>query len=153
MVENKINSSIFIINKVKNFLPKIYLKTLYYSLINPYIEYGLLLSGATQTTLKNIQTKQKKAITIINHADRNTHTNPLFRNLNIFKLTELYEHQVSKFMYRHNNSTLPKPLKEMFTTSRTIHQYNTRNKDHPLIPLSRYELCEGACHSGSQNLA
>ena len=54
--KNKLSSGIYAINSFKNAIPTIQLKTLYYTLIHPYLTYGVLLWGGalkkthTQTT-------------------------------------------------------------------------------------------------------
>ena len=45
--KSKISRSLYGIRPVKNILPKQELKTLYYSLIQSYLEYGIIIWGAT----------------------------------------------------------------------------------------------------------
>ena len=42
-VQNKISSGIYSINKVKHILNNRHLTTLYFSLIHPYLDYGITL--------------------------------------------------------------------------------------------------------------
>ena len=46
VMKTKISKSFFAINKVKHILPRNMLTTLYYSLIYPYLTYGIILWGA-----------------------------------------------------------------------------------------------------------
>ena len=50
-VKQKINISFFAINRAKHFLKRKNLVTLYYSLVYPYLTYGITLWGATYDTL------------------------------------------------------------------------------------------------------
>ena len=62
--------------KVKHILTRNHLLTLYYSLVYPYIDYGITLSGTSHKTHTNrIFIMQKKAIRIIAGAKYNA--NPL----------------------------------------------------------------------------
>ena len=49
-VKNKISSGIYAINKVKHILNHRHLTTLYFSLIHPYLDYGISLWGSTHNT-------------------------------------------------------------------------------------------------------
>ena len=46
-IKNKISGSFHAINKVKYVIPRKHLTTLYYSLVYPYLTYGIILWGAT----------------------------------------------------------------------------------------------------------
>ncbi len=137
-VKGKINSSIYIINRVKNILSKEYLKMLYYSLIHPYLVYGVTLWGGTHLTyLKKLFILQKKAIRIINKTNYLHHTHSLFHDNAILKLADLYNLEVAKYLYRFSKKVLTKPLQKLFTTHSSLHNYNTRNRNNPCIPLNK----------------
>ena len=140
-VKNKISSGIYAINKVKHILNHRHLTTLYFSLIHPYLDYGISLWGSTHNTyLKRLVTVQKKAIRIITNANYNSHSDPLFKKTNILKLDNLYELSVSKYMYALNNGTLPINLANAFSQNRDIHRYNTRNQLNPHIQSRRTNI-------------
>lgn len=151
-VKGKVKSSIYIINRIKNFIPKHSLLTLYQTLIQPHLEYGLILwGGANVSLLKELFILQKKAIRIINKTHYYEHTSPLFRNNKILKLTDLYEYNIAKFMFRYDQGILPSSLNRIFTTNKTHHQYNTRNRNNPRIPLSKYSITiKSVKHRGPQ---
>merc|ERR1712137_757574 len=74
-----ISRNIGIINKLKCFLPDHILKTLYCTLILPYLNYGILLWGNTcKSYLDKLIKLQKWAIRTISNAHYRSHTNPLF---------------------------------------------------------------------------
>jgi hypothetical protein len=52
-IKNKISSSLYAMRKVKNIISTRHLLTLYYSLIYPYIDYGITLWGTTHETHVN----------------------------------------------------------------------------------------------------
>lgn len=126
-LHTKISKSMYVINKTKHFIPKKHLKILYHSLIQPHIEYGLVLWGLTHSTYVNkIKVLQKKAIRIINRAAYNDHTNQYFHNMRILKLNELFELQMAKYMYRLSNRLLPQGIYCAFNLNQHDHKYNTR---------------------------
>jgi Reverse transcriptase (RNA-dependent DNA polymerase) len=77
---NKLSQANYIINRVKNFLPKNSLKTLYYSLFHPHLLYCLPVFGCTSSkNINKIMIMQKKAIRAISKEKRNAHTADLFK--------------------------------------------------------------------------
>ena len=62
-VKSHISSSLFAINKIKHFAPKRIMKTLYYSMVYPYLIYGITLWGATyKFSVNKLTVMQKKVI-------------------------------------------------------------------------------------------
>ncbi len=134
----KLNCSLYIMNRVKNILDKQNLKTLYYSMVQPYLVYGLTLWGGTHTTYVNkIGIQQKKALRIINKLPYNHHTNSHFYHNKILKLKDMYKLEIAKFMHRYNTKSLPSMLLNLFKTHAALHPYNTRNRNSPCIPLNK----------------
>ena len=104
----KVASSNFALNSVKNFLPLRIRKLVYNSLIRSYIEYGILAyGGSTGKAMNQLKILQKKSIRIIANRENKAHSNPLFGNLEILKLHDLYELNVLSFMHDYNKSRLP----------------------------------------------
>ena len=48
--KNKLTSALYVINKVNSYLPVSALKTIYYTLLYPYLTYGIILWGSTYKT-------------------------------------------------------------------------------------------------------
>ena len=75
--------------QVKHFLPYDSLKTLYYSLIESHLSYGILAWGNASESIKHRTIiLQKCAIRAINKASYNSHTDPLFKSSKILKLND-----------------------------------------------------------------
>jgi len=90
LICNKINKSIYCINRAKNFLSKKALKSLYFALVHPHLLYCINIYTCTaKSNLKRLISLQKKAIRTINHAPFNAHTLPLFTNAKILPLEKL----------------------------------------------------------------
>ncbi len=116
MIKSKLSRSIFALNKVKNIFPHDILKTLYYSLIQSHIVYGLQAWGNTNA-INQIENLQKRAIRIINRRAYRSHTDPLFRNENILKITDLYKLQCCLFVFDFKHGHLPKSFLHFFPTN------------------------------------
>ena len=70
---------------------------------------------------------QKKAIRIITSNKYNSHTEPLFKQLNMLKLEDLLKLQQLKFYFKFNEGSLPVYLQNWdITPNARVHNYNTR---------------------------
>ncbi len=138
-INNKISRALFMLNKVKNFLPKRCMRTLYYGLVHPSLIYGLLAWGHTVENSNNkMFLLQKRALRIINRERYNTHTDPLFKSNRILKVSDLYKQQTNIFMMSFNKHILPVSFDGMFKYNHEIHPERiTRNMNHIHIERSK----------------
>ena len=90
--------------RLKNFLPTDTLRILYNSLILPHLQYSILSWGFKRGRLEKLQ---KRTIRIISNTKYNSHTDPLFKKLNLLKLKDLFELNVLKLFYKFKNNSLP----------------------------------------------
>ena len=96
----KLSRSIYILNSVKNMLPNDILRQLYYTMVQPYLTYGIILWGSTyQSYLKRTVILQKKDIRYMHKAHYNAHTKPLFYASNVLNIEYTYLLEVAKFMH------------------------------------------------------
>jgi hypothetical protein len=131
---SKISGGLYALNKIKHILSTYNMRTLYHSLIYPYLTYGTLLWGCSHSTyLRSLDILQKKAIRTVSKSNYNAHTEPLFKNLQILKLKDIFTFQLSKIMYSFINISLPDPLMTMFTVNTHIHSHETRQLHQPHI--------------------
>ena len=130
----KLSRSVYILNSVKRMLPMPHLKTLYYTLIQPYLNYGITLWGATyQSYLKRTVILQKKAFRCIHKTFYNAPTNPLFQDSALLKLNEMYKFAVTRLMFDYTKQNLPAPILDLFTGNANIHRHNTRQQLTPHV--------------------
>ena len=122
---------------LKNTLPKQNFKTLYQTLIQPHIEYGIAIWGAThETHINKLNVIQKKAIQIITNSQYNAHTAPIFKQLKLLKLKDIYTLNVGKFMFKVTNNQVPNKIKPYFPLNTGIHNYSTRQATNTHIQLT-----------------
>ena len=119
----KVSKYIGVLNRLKHTLPQRILYTLYNTLILPHFNYGLILWGHDNTRLHKLQ---KRAIRTITNSRYNSHTEPICKLLNIFKLPDLYKLELYKLYYKIENEQVP----NYFTTviNPLTHHYNTRRQ-------------------------
>ena len=99
---------------------------LYYSLVYPFLTYGLIAWGNTYaTSLKPVVVLQKKAVRIITFSNRDAHSSPLFSQLGLIKLMDLVTTHTALFMFQYHHHLLPKAFDNFFSPISSKHN-NTR---------------------------
>ena len=140
-VNLKLSKGIGLLGKIRHYVPSSILRSLYYSFINPYIDYNLLNWGmAAPTNLNSINLKIKKAVRIISFKNSDHHTDPLFKELEILPLDKSIELKNAKFMWRLKNGFLPESLASNF---RINERSNVTNSISRLESLKRFTLFAG----------
>ena len=69
---------------------------------------------------------QKRAACITTRSKYNSHTDPLFRKLNLLKAKDLFELNVLKLFYKYKKKSLPFYLSNMFSNFTSLHGYELR---------------------------
>ena len=107
--------TLFTIKQVKHFLPYDSLKKLYSTLVESHLSYGSMAWGnASESTKYKTLLLQKRAIQVINKANYNSHTEPLFKRSKILKLNDLYELKVILFVNYFIANKLPISFNNIF---------------------------------------
>ena len=133
-----ISRNIGIMNKLKYYFPSSTLSTLYFSLVLPYLNYGIMAWGnSSQTHIDKITALQNRALKIIHNAHARDKPDPLFRKSKILKFSDLFHFQTGQFMYQFNKKELPMAFSNMFTKNNSIHNYPTRQANSFHLPLNR----------------
>jgi len=126
-ISNKIKRSIGMISKARHFVNIPILMSLYYSMVYPYLTYGVVAWGNTyQSTIDPLLILQKKCVRLMTFAEFKAHTNPIFIKLKILKMREFVEFQTALFMHDYFTNNLPKPFDSFFSPVNQRLSYNTR---------------------------
>ena len=116
-----------LLSKIRYYVENHILAMLYYSLIHPFLIYGLIAWGNIYpTNTKKIVTLQKKAICIITFSRFDDHTSPLFKQLYLLKFVDLIYFHTALFMYQSHSNILPTVFNDFFSPVSKRHKYNTR---------------------------
>ena len=100
-ISGKIAKSLGILKKVKHSLNRKTLVMLYYTLIYPYLSYCHLIWGKTAALhLEKLVKIQKKAVRAITRSPFDTHAAPLFRELDVLPVEEIYHYQCALFIFK-----------------------------------------------------
>ena len=113
--------------KVRHLLPTSVLISLYNSLFSSFLQYGIIVWGLTyDTQTKPIYLLQKKAIRAIAFKSFTSPSTPIFSDLKILKLYDLFDFKLLTFVYESVNKISPSFFHNFFETLTTVHHYNTR---------------------------
>ena len=124
---NKLPKSIGIMNKLKNILSQNIMFAIYESLILSHIHYAILAWDYQFDRIYKIQ----KAVRAITRSKYNAHSEPIFKELNLLKVEDIYKMQHLKFFYKYVNNKLPEYCQAMsFIYHSEIHSHHTRHRNH-----------------------
>ena len=125
--KNKITSALFALRPARSYLTEHVSKSLYYTLVYPYLWNGIYIWGsASNTNLNSLVVAQKKAVRIVAKVSPNEHTQPLFQDLRIIPLNDLYDLSLGTFMFKQVNNMAPIVMDDT-VHNRDIHFYFTRS--------------------------
>ena len=106
------------LSKLRHFVTRSILVSLYYSLIYPYFIYGIVVWGNTyHHTTNPLYILQKKAIRIMTFSDFKEHTNPIFIDLKILKFHDLVQFQTAIFMLDFRYGNLPVVFNQFYLST------------------------------------
>ena len=125
--KNKISKNMGILAKITSNVPCVILRNLYFTLLQPYLEYcNIVWSTGTSVMLNKLLVVQNKVLCIITNSPWHTHAPPIFIKLGIFTVFNINNLQTACFMYKVMNNLVPSFFVNMFTVNNAIHNYNTR---------------------------
>ena len=125
-ISNKISRTVGLLSRLKRTLPQNTLRLIYTSLILPHLQYGLLNWGFN---LGRINKLQKRAVRHITCSRYNAHTTPLFSELQLLKLEDIFKIALLKFHFKYENGLLPAYFNNMFLPITVEHGHDTRQRD------------------------
>ena len=137
-IKGKVARGFGILYKCKPYFSRETMRTLYNSFIYPYFTYCIEVWGnACQSYLQPLVILQKRAIRMIVGARKMDHTLPLFYNLNLLQLKDIYIYCVQLFMYKYHHGRLPPVFFDFYVRNNSVHDYQTRQQNLFHVPLIR----------------
>ena len=116
------------------------MKIIYKSIIQSNLNYCILAWGYNCGRLKTLQ---KKAIRIITNSKYNSHTTPLFKDLAILKIEDMFKLNMLKWYYLYENKKLPHYFMNFNVRKQhNIHNHNTRNRNDVTKPRTRIQAAK-----------
>ena len=99
-LEKKLSRSIGLPSKIRHYVPKFLLKTIYYSIFNSHLIYGCEVWGQNQNNvlIHRLQKLQEKAVCLINFETNTNVVGRLLKDSNILKLTDFIKYKYALFI-------------------------------------------------------
>ena len=99
-ISTKIARVSWALTRLKRYVNKKALLTVFYSMIFPYLQYCITTWGSFyRSNLTPLVSLQKRIIRIISGADYRAHSKPLFLQLEVLNLEDIFFVEVAKYMH------------------------------------------------------
>ena len=124
----KLCKGLWVILKLKKYVNINTLKIIYYSLIYSHLKYCVTSwEKSAKTIIQPIINTQKRVIRIMTRSNCQTNSSPLFTQLQILKLCDIYKLQMNIAIHNlKNNIWQISNINYQFSNLNTRHKYNTR---------------------------
>ena len=143
-ISGKLARGTGVLLKVRRYLMKETLISLYYSFVYPYLIYCNHVWGlACKTHMNTLFLLQKRIIRIIAGVNRRSHTDPIFKELKLLKCNDINTYLIGRLMHRIYNGDITL-LRSYFKKNKEVHQYGTRQINHYHVPPVKTELGKSA---------
>ena len=124
-ISTKLSKTIGLFAKLRHSVPQHALITLYWSLIHPYLNYGIIAWGqASKTLLNKLLLLQKSVLRFIFFVNWRDSAVPLFVKANIPPLN-MYCQSVANLVYDVVNENCPRNIRQLFLSIKDIHSHET----------------------------
>ena len=133
-ISNNLSRAIGIQYKIRQFVNTKILKDIYYALIYSHLVYAIEVWGsACNTHLYKILIQQKRSVRLMSYKDQFPDlpgplypSTPLFKNLEILKVKDIFLLQISKFIHKCVNYNIIDNFNQWFTLNKDVHFHRTR---------------------------
>ena len=119
------------LSKVRHYVPKEQLKSIYYAIFSSHMVYGCQVWGQNHSLhLERIFKLQNRALRTINFEDWHADSNPLYIDNKILKLQDFVRLQNCLFIHDYLNNSLPKCFDDYYFKLNSIYiNLQTRNSN------------------------
>ena len=125
-IANKISRTLGTTSRLKRYLPFSALKLTYDSLISSHLQLGITCWGFEWHGIFKLQ---KRDLRIMTNSKYSAHTKPLFKELEMLKVSDIFDVQCIKFRYKFVNKLLPEYVGTMFTFNNELYQIEARGQN------------------------
>ena len=127
LLTTKLKRANGMLSKIRHYVPKEELKSIYYSIFSSHMTYGCQVWGQSNSThAEKISKLQNKALRIINFRPYATDSNPLYKECEILKLQDFIKLQNCLLIHDFTNNTLPTCFQDYYFKRNTMN-IQTRN--------------------------
>ena len=126
----------------RHYIPLKNLTQIYYGQFHSHLQYCCQVWGQNEAKLAKTITLQNKALRLMTFADRDAHSSPLYKKLEILKLTDLVLTNNVNFVHKALNENIPESFENYFDEIERNSRYNTTRNPDTLcsIPLGSVKI-------------
>ena len=136
----RLGRAIGILAKLRHYVPKWLLRTVYYSLFNSHLIYGCQIWGNNNSILVNkVKKLQEKALKVMDFCSDNKTINEVFHDFKILKLEDFIKYRNITFVKDCLNKIGPKTFYKNFTLCQERHCHYTRNAQRNFINIPQVQ--------------
>ena len=135
LISKKLSRAIGLMYKIRPLVNPRIMKTLYYSLVYPYLIYAVEVWGSADDKVTDILLLlQKRIVQLLTYSNIRQDnfsfksSNPLFFKEKILKIQDIFKMQLVKFIYNCLNKTCCANFHSWFKLTIFLHSHNTRSK-------------------------
>lgn len=138
-ISKKIASGISALKRIRYFVPRETLITVYNALIQPHFDYcSAVWDGCSKGLADKLQKLQNRAARIITFSNYDARTIDIFNSLGWVPLQQQRAFSKALIMFKTLNDLAPDYISSKFIDRSKVNKYNLRNTEHKLaLPLPR----------------
>jgi hypothetical protein len=119
----------------RHYLPLNLLKQIYYAQFHSHLSYGCQVWGFNPNAYCQTFTLQKKAIRLISFANKDAHSDPIFKELEIMKIKDIISFNNIIFVHKTLNGKSPSHFNNYFEKVKRTHDHNTTRNPNSLFSI------------------
>jgi len=125
----KLSQACGVVCKIRHFADMKILRLIYFSLFHSHLQYCLIDRGrAYKTVIRPVQVLQNRILKYMTFSKRTSSANNIFKLLKILKVSDMYQLNLKKFMYKYNADILPSPFNNFFSKLHCVYDHATRQQ-------------------------
>ena len=127
-----------LIFKIRHYVPKFPLRTLYFTLFSTHLIYACQVWGQDPLYLRRLSILQNKALRIINFKEYDYPTNDLYHESKILKIEDYIKLLNCFFVKDVLEKTSIKIFQNFFIKTKEVHNHTTRHSSHNTINRQQF---------------
>ena len=148
-LEKNLSRSIGLLSKIRHYVPKFLLKTIYYSIFNSHLIYGCEVWGQNQNNVlvHRLQKLQEKAVCLINFETNTNVLGWLLKDSNILKLNDFIKYKYALFIRNSLRMENIPIFNDFYTLFNQNHVYNKRGSTSQMLIVPQNQTTHYGEHS------
>ena len=128
--KKKLSRNCSILITIRNILPLNILIDIYNSLFMSFLQYGIAVWRLTFASYTDYIAKiQKKTIRTISHQPYLSHSLPIFKELKLLRVSDIFQLKLITFVYESMSNSNPSCFHEFFHFNSSVYSHKTRQSN------------------------